>query len=47
MKLATAKRDLDGELGDRRWAFQKPLGPTTRREFIQLARKNRFEGTPG
>ena len=47
MKLATAKRDLDGELGDRRWAFQKPLGPTTRREFIQLARKNQFEGTPG
>ena len=47
MLLATAKRTLDDELGDRRWAFQKPLGPTTRREFIQLARKNRFEGKPG
>jgi len=47
MLLASAKRVLDGELGDRRWAFQKPLGPTTRREFIQLARKNRFEGKPG
>ncbi len=47
MMLATAKRHLDGELGDRRWAFQKPLGPTTRREFIQLVRKNRFEGRPG
>lgn len=47
MMLATAKRELDGEFGDRRWAFQKPLGPTTRREFFELARKNQFEGKPG
>lgn len=47
MQLAMAKRAIDGELGNRRWAFQKPLGPTTRREFIQLARKNQFEGKPG
>ena len=47
MQLATTKRNMDGEFGDRRWAFQKPLGPRTRRDFIQLARKNYFEGKPG
>ncbi len=47
MALGVAKRNLDGEFGDRRWAFQVPRGPRTRREFIQLARKNFHEGKPG
>ena len=40
-KLAQYKRDLDGEFGDYRFVLlghQRPLGPTTRREFIRLAR---------
>ena len=45
--LAMAKRQLDSELGPRRWAFQKPLGPTTRREFIEHVRRNIAKGTPG
>jgi predicted TIM-barrel fold metal-dependent hydrolase len=36
--LARMKRVLDGELGDRRWAFQEMGGPRTRREFARLAR---------
>ena len=47
MALAVAKQHLDGEFGNRRWAFQVPRGPRTRREFIQLARRNLDEGKPG
>ena len=36
--LARMKRVLDGELGGRRWVFQEPAGPRTRREFVRLAR---------
>jgi predicted TIM-barrel fold metal-dependent hydrolase len=39
-KLALYKRDLDGEFGAYRWVLlghQRPLGPTTRREFLRLA----------
>ena len=39
-KLAQYKRDLDGEFGEYRWVLlghQRPLGPTTRREFLRLA----------
>jgi uncharacterized protein len=40
-KLAQHKRDLDGEFGERRWAFTKPL-LTSRRDFWQLHRLNGF-----
>jgi predicted TIM-barrel fold metal-dependent hydrolase len=43
--LAQAKNVMDGELGDRRWAFQEMGGPRTRREFLNLAR--RTGGRPG
>jgi uncharacterized protein len=45
-ELALQKRHLDAELGDRRWAFQKPLGPRTRREFLAFARWRRSQNTP-
>jgi uncharacterized protein len=41
-KLAVAKRAIDAELGDRRWAFQLPNGPRTRREFLALKRWREF-----
>jgi hypothetical protein len=37
---------MDAELGDRRWAFQQPNGPRTRREFIALQKWRRFLGVP-
>jgi predicted TIM-barrel fold metal-dependent hydrolase len=40
-KLAQHKRDMNGEFGEYRWVLlgqQRPLGPTTRREFLRLAR---------
>jgi uncharacterized protein len=40
-KLARHKRNLDGEFGERRWSFTKPL-LTSRREFWQLHRMNGF-----
>jgi hypothetical protein len=40
-KLAQRKRDLDGEFGERRWAFTKPL-LTSRRDFWQMHRMNGF-----
>jgi predicted TIM-barrel fold metal-dependent hydrolase len=43
--LAQLKTNMDGELGDRRWAFQEMGGPRTRREFLALAR--RTGGRPG
>jgi hypothetical protein len=43
--IQQAKLRLDGELGPRRWAFQQPLGPRTRREFFAFLRQN--AGRPG
>ena len=43
--LAQAQRWLDAELGPRRWAFQTPLGPRSRREFLALQRAT--GGWPG
>jgi uncharacterized protein len=43
-KIALYKRDLDGEFGDYRSVLlghQRPLGPTTRREFLRLAKWER------
>jgi hypothetical protein len=44
--LMLAKRQLDAELGDRRWAFQKPFGPRTRREFAKLQKWRDFIAKP-
>ncbi len=46
-RLAMAKQQMDAELGPRRWAFQKPLGPRTRREFRELVRYNLWKNQPG
>ncbi len=45
-KLEEVRRAMDAELGPRRWAFQRPLGPRTRREFLRLQRWRRFLGRP-
>lgn len=45
-KLALWKRQLDEELGPRRWAFERPGGPRTRREFMNLVRWRKFLGVP-
>lgn len=44
--LRTARADLDGELGGRRWAMQPLPGPRTRREFIQLTKWREFLKVP-
>ena len=41
--LAQRKRELDGELGPRRWAFEQPA-IKTRREFMTLIRRRRALG---
>lgn len=43
--LASARRTLDGELGDRRWAFNLPPGPRSRREMLAFLRFR--DGMPG
>ena len=48
--LAREKRVLDEEFGKYRWALlghQRPLGPTTRREFLRLRRFYDKMGIPG
>ncbi len=44
--FADARRALDDELGPRRWAVQRPLGPISRREFVAHARAQRASGRP-
>jgi len=44
--LARLKRDLDGEFGRFRWAFQKPA-LRTRRDFLRNAAFHRAAKTPG
>jgi predicted TIM-barrel fold metal-dependent hydrolase len=46
-KLALLGRDLDGELGGRRWMFQPLGGPRTRREFLDLWRYRNGTGKLG
>jgi uncharacterized protein len=41
------RRDIDAELGGRRWAVRPPMGPRTRREFFGFARLQRAQGRPG
>jgi predicted TIM-barrel fold metal-dependent hydrolase len=45
--FAQVKRRWDAEFGKRRWVFQKPVGPTTRREFWELARMAIARRQPG
>jgi uncharacterized protein len=45
--FAQVRRQWDSQFGERRWAFQEPLGPTTRREFMQLARLAIARRQPG
>lgn len=44
-KTAQLKQVMDGELGTRRWSFQRIGGPRTRREFLNFVR--RTGGRPG
>jgi hypothetical protein len=44
--LAQTKEWLDGEFGNRRWAFQRPI-MTTRREFLDFVRVHRALNLPG
>ncbi len=45
--FAMLKRELDGEIGPRRWTVKPPLGPRTPQEFLALAREHRVKGLPG
>jgi predicted TIM-barrel fold metal-dependent hydrolase len=45
--IAMTKRNIEGELGPMYYAGARPLGPTTRREFVQLARWREFLRVPG
>jgi predicted TIM-barrel fold metal-dependent hydrolase len=45
--IAMTKRNIEGELGPMGYAGMRPLGPTTRREFVQLARLREFLRVPG
>lgn len=49
-KLAFHRRELDQEFGEYRWVLlgqQRPLGVTTRREFVRLTRFKQAMGIPG
>jgi hypothetical protein len=46
-KLGMLRRDLDGELGGRRWMFEPLGGPRTRREFLNLWRHRKATGKLG
>jgi predicted TIM-barrel fold metal-dependent hydrolase len=46
-KLSMLRRDLDGELGGRRWMFEPLGGPRTRREFMNLWRHRLSTGHLG
>ncbi|MDH5673788.1 MAG: amidohydrolase [Myxococcales bacterium] len=46
-EFASVRQHWDADFGPRRWAIQEPLGPTSRREFLQLARFNRARRQPG
>jgi predicted TIM-barrel fold metal-dependent hydrolase len=46
-EIASAQREIEGELGPLYWVGQRPLGPTTRREFAQLAKWRQYLKVPG
>ena len=45
--FAMLKRQMDEELGPRRWTVKPPLGPRTPKEFFALAREHKAKGLPG
>ena len=45
-QLEAAKNELNGTFGDRRWAFEQPGGPRSRREFLSLQKWRKFIGMP-
>jgi hypothetical protein len=45
--FAMNKRELDEELGPRRWTQKTPLGPRDEQEFLAHAREQRARGVPG
>ena len=45
--MAAVKRTRDNELGPLCWAGARPLGPTTRREFMRLSKWREFLKVPG
>jgi hypothetical protein len=45
--FAMMKRELDEEIGPRRWAVKSPLGPRTPEEFFAHAKEARAKGVPG
>ncbi|MFI5309328.1 MAG: hypothetical protein ACHQ53_18380, partial [Polyangiales bacterium] len=45
--MAALKRDIEGELGPLGWIGRRPLGPTTRREFMRLGKRREFLKIPG
>jgi uncharacterized protein len=45
--MSALQRNLHGELGPMVYIGERPLGPTTRREFAQLSRWRQFLGIPG
>ena len=46
-QFAMQKRELDETIGKNRWTVQGPLGPRTRREFMENALRARAKGIPG
>ena len=44
---AQLKRDMDGELGPRRWAFREPKGPRTYEQYAKESDENPKRGRPG
>jgi len=45
--FALMKQRIDSELGKNRWVVKQPLGPRTRREFLDLAKWNKARKLPG
>jgi len=45
--FAMLKKEYDDELGPNRWTVKTPLGPRTRREFLDLAKWNKARRLPG
>jgi hypothetical protein len=45
--FAGIKRELDEEIGPRRWTVKTPLGPRNLEEFFAHAREMRAKGVPG
>jgi hypothetical protein len=45
--FAEVKREWDSDFGPRRWVAQRPPAPTSRREFLQLAKMAIAKRSPG